>query len=88
MTSSSSNPLGKSWVYDIIKEDEDDKNLKICTLCGSNSKPIKCGSKTKCSIVNLSYHLFKHHPYEAWQAKTKHLQDALRHQELDQARHH
>ena len=86
MAYSSSNPPGKSWVYDIIIEDKDDKSLKICTLCGDHIKPIKCGSKAKCNTINLSYHLLKHHWYEAMEVKTKHLEDALLHR--DQARHH
>ena len=83
MTSSSPNApsKSKSWVYDFIKEDYDDKNLKQCTLCEAF---IKCGNNTEFSkTINFSYHLFQRHQYEAWQAKISHLQAS---QELDHAR--
>ena len=90
MTSSSPNASpnaprkSKSWVYDLIEEDYDDENLKMCKLCGAF---IRCGRNTKCSKkINLSYHLFKHHPNKAWEAKTRHLHEILHQEELNQAR--
>ena len=60
-TASTTPGKSKSWVYYIIKEDEE-KKLSMCMLCGSY---------TKCrDNINLSNHLSKYHPYEAWQAYT------------------
>ena len=61
---------GRSWVYDLILIDKDDKSRKFCTLCPEGSKPIKCGAK-KCNTTNLSKHLLKHHFAEAIEVKIK-----------------
>ena len=61
----SSRPQGKSWVYDLIIIDKEDKSKKICTLCPEDSKPIKCSNKHKSNTTNLQYHLMKHHYEEA-----------------------
>ena len=86
MTSSSPNTprKSKSWVYDLIEEDYDDEKFKMCKICGAF---LYGGRNTKCSkTVYLSYHLFKHHPDKAWEAKTRHLHEILRQEELNQAR--
>ena len=83
----SSKPPGKSWVYDLIIIDKDDKSLKYCTLCGDDSKPIKCGSKEKCNTTNLSYHLLKHHWHEAMEVKNKYLENCKIKQEKNPARY-
>ena len=71
----SSKPPGKSWVYDLILIDKDDRTKKYCTLCPEDSKPIKCGNKNKSNTTNLSYHLLKHHLEEATDVRNKHMQE-------------
>ena len=86
MTSSSPNTprKSKSWVYDLIEVDYDDKKIKMCKICGAI---LYGGRNTKCSkTVYLSYHIFKHHPDKAWEAKSRHLNEILRQEELNQAR--
>ena len=69
----SSRPTGKSWVYDLIIIDKEDKTKKFCTLCPEDSNPIKCGNKARSNTTNLSSHLLKHHRHEAMEVKNKHM---------------
>ena len=71
----SSRPQGRSWVFDLIIIDKEDKSNKFCTLCPEDSKPIKCGNKHKSNTTNLQYHLMKHHYEEATEIRNKFIQE-------------